>query len=141
MSEFKEYVKEIIAVQDAKIVKEIEEELQPISLQIKYISSKHSDQAKQCLNDENYLDNMSNNNKINTNFDTSITKNEEYSHMKFDKFKAKASTSIDMKLLIINSNKYPYFYVQPSNGLIKFPLIKSPEKNPMYNNSPNIYHP
>ena len=33
-----------------------------------------------------------------------------------------------MELVTINSNKYPSSYDQPSDDIIKWPLLKSPEK-------------
>ena len=84
---------------------------------------------------------MINNNKITTKFYTSITENEEYFKMNFDEFKAEASISIDMKLLTLNSNKYPSSYGQTSADLIKWPLLKLPENILIHHNSPNIYHP
>ena len=88
MAELKESVKEIIADQDSKIVRKTEEELQTMSLQIKDISSKQRNQAKQFSTNEKRLENMRNNNKISTKFDTEITENEEYFKMKLDEFKA-----------------------------------------------------
>ena len=88
MAELKESVKEIIADQDSKIVRKTGEELQTMSLQIKDISSKQRNQAKQFSTNEKRLENMRNNNKISTKFDTEITENEEYFKMKLDEFKA-----------------------------------------------------
>ena len=45
---------------------------------------------------------MSNKNKISTKFDTARIENEDYFKMKSEKFKAKASSSIDMKILTLN---------------------------------------
>ena len=68
---------------------------------------------------------MRNNNKISTRFDTARTENEDYFKIKFNKFKAKASIPIDMKLFALNSNKYPYSYDQHSYDIIKWPHLKS----------------
>ena len=68
---------------------------------------------------------MSINRKIK--FDTSRKENEEVLKNNFDKFKAKESSSINMKAPDLNSYKYPYSYDQPSADLIKFPLLKSPD--------------
>ena len=46
INEFKESVKNIIAYQDVKIDKKIEEFVQPMSIQIKDISSKQNNQIK-----------------------------------------------------------------------------------------------
>ena len=46
MTEIKESVKNIIAYQDVKIDKKIEEFVQPMSIQIKDISSKQNNQIK-----------------------------------------------------------------------------------------------
>ena len=48
--------------------------------------------------------------------------------MKMDEFKSESLSSIDMKLLTLNSSKYPSSYDQPSANFIKFPLLKSPKK-------------
>ena len=48
--------------------------------------------------------------------------------MKIDEYRSETSISVDMKLLTLNSNKHPSYYDQPSADLIKWPLIKSPEK-------------
>ena len=125
MTEFKESINKIITDQDAKIYKKIEEELQPMSLQIKDISSKHSNQAKQLSTHENRPENISNNNKISTKFGASRTENEDYFKMQFDKFKTKASSSIYTKMFNLNSNKYTSSYDQPSADIIKWPLLKS----------------
>ena len=45
---------------------------------------------------------MISNNKTSTKFDTAIIENKEYFKMKSDESKAKASSSIDMKILNIN---------------------------------------
>ena len=58
MVEFKEYVEEIIADQYANLSKKTEEELQPISLHIKDIVSKESNQDNKLLTYENHLENM-----------------------------------------------------------------------------------
>ena len=46
-----------------------------------------------------------------------------------------------MKLSALNSNKSPSSYDQPSDDLIKWPHLKSPEHIKMHQNSPNIYIP
>ena len=89
MTEFKESVNKIITDQDAKIYKKIEKELQSMSLQIKDISSKHINQAKQLSTHENRLGNMINNNKISTKFGASRTENEDYFKMQLTNSKPK----------------------------------------------------
>ena len=49
--------------------------------------------------------------------------------MNSGEFRSKVSSSIEMKLLTLNSNKYPSSYGQPSADIIKWPLLKSPEKH------------
>ena len=44
--------------------------------------------------------------------------------MEFEKFKAKASIYIYMKLLTINPNKHTYLYDQTSDDTVKWPLLK-----------------
>ena len=43
-------------------------------------------------------------------------------------FKSETVSSIDIKLSIINSNKYTSSYDQPSADLIKLTPLKSPKK-------------
>ena len=59
-------------------------------------------------------------------FDTARKETEELLKKNFEKFKSKASSSMDMKPYALNSNKYPSSYDQPSSDLIKLPLLKSP---------------
>ena len=73
-----------------------------MSLHITYILSKQSDQAKLFSPYKNCLNKMSNSNKISTKFDTEITENEEYLKIKFDKFKAEASSSIYIEMFSLN---------------------------------------
>ena len=48
--------------------------------------------------------------------------------IKMYEYKSETSSYIDMKLLTLNSNKYPSYYDQPSSNIIKLSLLKSPEK-------------
>ena len=92
-----EKLESIIANQDTKIDKKFEEELQLLSIQITEISSKQSEQAKLFPSYENHPDDISNNKKISTRFDTARKENEEYPKMKFDKFKTEVYSFINMK--------------------------------------------
>ena len=92
-----EKLESIIASQDGKIDKKFEEELQLLSIHITEISFKYSEQAKLFPSYENHLDEISNNKKISTRFDTARKENEEYSKMKFDKFKTEVYSFINMK--------------------------------------------
>ena len=60
-------------------------------------------------------------------------------NIRLDEFKSETFISIEMKISTINSNKYPFYYYQPSADIVKFPLLKSSEKINIHNNSPNIY--
>ena len=93
-------------------------------LHIKDILSKQSYQAKQFSTYENRLENMSNKNNMRIKFDTARTENEKTFEMEFDKFKAKASIYIYMKLLTINPNKHTSSYDQTSDDTVKWPLLK-----------------
>ena len=53
---------------------------------------------------------------LNTNIDTNI-----------DEFKAGAYRSINNTLSPISSNNSPSYYNQPSDGIIKWPILKSPD--------------
>ena len=46
-----------------------------------------------------------------------------------------------MKLSTPNANKPPSYYDQPSDDIIKWPLLNSPGNIPMHYNLPNIYLP
>ena len=48
--------------------------------------------------------------------------------IKIYEYKSETFSFIDMQILNPNSDKSPSSYDQPSDGLIKFPLLKSPEK-------------
>ena len=48
--------------------------------------------------------------------------------MKRDELKYETLISIDIKLLTLSSNKYPSYYDQHSADLIKWPILKSPDK-------------
>ena len=61
-------------------------------------------------------------------FDTAKKENLEWLKNNFDEFKAEASSSIDMKYYALNTYKSPSSYDQPSADLIKWPLLRSPEK-------------
>ena len=101
-----------------------------MSLWIKEITSKKYYQAKSISSfTSNYndrIENMRNNNKISTKFDTERKENEDYFKMKLDKFKPRAYSSIDMKAFSLNSKKSTSSYDQPSADIIKWPLLKSP---------------
>ena len=49
-------------------------------------------------------------------------------NMRIYGFKYKTVRSIDRKLSALSSNKLPSYYYQPSDVLIKWPLLKSPGK-------------
>ena len=70
---------------------------------------------------------MSNNTKISTKFEIERKETEYYLKMKLDEYKSETYISIDIKMLTLNSNKYPSSYYQPSDDLIKWLIIKSPE--------------
>ena len=99
-----------------------------MSLQIKDISSKQSDKSRLISTYEHRLKKMSNNNRISTEFEIARKETEEFLKNRFDKLKAEASISIDMKVYDLNSNKYLSSYNQPSADLIKCTLLKSPER-------------
>ena len=71
---------------------------------------------------------MRTNNKFSTNIKRSKTKLEETMKMKANGFKYETYSSVDMKLLTLNSIKYHSSYDQPSADLINCTLLKSPEK-------------
>ena len=61
--------------------------------------------------------------------------------MIFDKLKSEASSSIETKLLSINSNKYNYSYVNLQLISLNGHLSSHQKNIPIHQNSPNIYHP
>ena len=69
---------------------------------------------------------MSTNNKVITKFEIAETEIEETMKMKLDEFKSETSSSVDMKLLTLSSDKYTSSYEKPSSDLIKWSLFKSP---------------
>ena len=48
--------------------------------------------------------------------------------MRLNELKSETVISIDMKLSAISPNKTYSYYDQPSDNLIKWPLLNSPEK-------------
>ena len=75
--EFKESLRNIIAYQDVKYDKKIKTQIQSLSLQVKYISSKQGDQSNilstfTATYDER-LENVVNNNKLSTKFEIART--------------------------------------------------------------------
>ena len=102
MAEFKEYIKNIITNQYAKVDDKIEKQLHPLSLQVKEVSSKQSKREK-LLNES--LEKMRNNKKISTKFEISRIETEECLKTKIYKYKSETYISTDMKLLTINHNK------------------------------------
>ena len=99
MAEFKEYIKNIITNQYAKVDDKIEKQLHPLSLQVKNISSNLSSFTKKY----NYcLERIRKNFKISNMFDIVTTETESYLKMKLDLYKSETYIGIYMKLSIIN---------------------------------------
>ena len=78
------------------------------------------------------LNNISTNNRVSSNIDAETSKLEATIEMKIDKIAAyhtKIFDSFNMKLSAITSSKPYLSYEQPSDYLIKCPLLKSPNKS------------
>ena len=127
MNKSKESINNIIADQDTKIDKKTGKQLHPMLLQITDISSKQSDQSKLFSTYEKCLENIRNNKKSITKFDTERIENEEYFKMKFYGFKSTESSPIDTGIPNLSSKKSTSSYDQPSSDLIKWPLLNSPD--------------
>ena len=71
---------------------------------------------------------MSSNNKFIHKIERTKTELEAKMNMRPTEFKSGTVSSIDIKLSVLNKNKSPSSYDQPSADLIKCPLLKSLEK-------------
>ena len=71
---------------------------------------------------------MSANNKVSTKIGIAKTELEATINMRLNEFKSETVSAIDMKLSILNSNKFTSSYNQPSADLIKWTLLKLPGK-------------
>ena len=93
---------------------------------------------------DDYLENMSFNNRFGRNIEAATWEIEATIEMKIDQIKAdhiKTINQLDMKISSIASNKPSSYYEQPSTDLTKYPLIKSPVNLHMHHYSPKIYPP
>ena len=82
---------------------------------------------------------MGANNKVSTTIEIEKEELEVAMNMRLNEFKYEAASSLDMKLSDFTSNKHFSSFDRPFTYLTKWPLLKSPENIPMYQNSPNIY--
>ena len=86
-----------------------------MSLHITEISYKLS--AYEIHLEKNIINNISK-------FYTSMKENEDFIEKNIEKFKAKASSSINKTVYDINSSNSTSYYNQPSADIIKFTLLK-----------------
>ena len=74
------------------------------------------------------LENMITNNTVSTKIEIAKIKLEATFNMRLDELKSETASSIDMKISTLSSNTPLSSYEHPLADIIKFPLIKSPEK-------------
>ena len=112
---------------DAKFDETSGEKLQPLALQAKYnseILNKQNILMSSIKSYYEFLDKMSIKNIIK--FDTARNENKELLKKNFGSFKAESFSSMNMKTSALDLYKYPYSYYQPSDYLVKWPLLMSP---------------